>query len=99
MLDNGSTNSLIHSRCLRPLTITPFFEEDEHIITTASGLFDTTITVLLHNLCIPEFANHLYIVSTKAHIFDAPCRYDFILGREFIRHIGTSFCFATEATK
>ena len=72
LLGSGSTNSLIHTRCLSLLTIIPFSWEHKHIATTASGSFDTLRRVLLHNLRMPEFTNHHCIVSTKAHVFDAP---------------------------
>jgi len=64
---------------------------------STNGTFDTSRSVLLDEIRLPEFANNRCIKGVQARIFDYPtCQYDIILGRDFLRAAGIKLCFSTD---
>ena len=56
LLDGGSSGTLINKRAI-PRGAAPSKSPRSHITTTASGSFDTSLTVGLKNIRLPEFSN------------------------------------------
>ena len=55
---------------------------------TMAGTFKSNQEVSIGDLILPEFHRSRRIDGVKARIFNAPCRYDLILGRDTLRKIG-----------
>ena len=51
---------------------------------TAAGNFNFSQSVVLTDVHLPEFARSLQIDSMVAYVFDAPCKYDMIIGRNWM---------------
>jgi len=83
LLDSGSTTTLINKRAL-PFGTIPIRSKHKVITTTASGSFNTTEYVIMKNIKLQEFGN-CTIDKQQARLFNSPnCRYDLILGRNFL---------------
>ena len=54
------------------------------ISNTAAGSYQTKQYVYLEKVYLPEFHRHRTIDTIKAYVFDAPCNYDIILGRDVL---------------
>ena len=99
LLDGGSSGSLINKRAI-PRGAVPSKSVRSHITTTASGSFDTSLTVGLKNIRLPEFSNSRRIEGWNCRIFDSKaCQYDIIIGRDFMRHIGIDHFFSTDTIR
>ena len=98
LFDSGSTGTLIHSRCL-PSGAVPALSAQQRITTTASGSFDTSRSVVLQDIRLPEFTNHSVIDGVEARVFDADSRFDLILGRDFLTNAGLDVCFSDNTVK
>ena len=96
LLDTGSTNTLIQQRCIPP-GARPKVSQFKSITTTANGTFDTSTVIQLQTIQLPEFVNGRYVDGIEeARLFDQrDCRYDVILGRDFLRKAGIKFCCKT----
>ena len=95
LYDSGSDGSLINGRTL-PKGVVPIVSEKQQVTTTANGTVDTSRSVWLEEIRLPEFANNRCVKGVQAKIFDSPtCRYDVILGRDFLRAAGIKLCFSS----
>ena len=95
LYDSGSDGILINTRAV-PLGATPTFSANKQITTMANGTFDTPRSVWLDQIRLPEFTNSRCIKGVQAKLFDSStCRYDVILGRDFLRAAGIRLCFNT----
>ena len=70
LLDGGSSGSLINKRAI-PRGAVPSKSTKSHITTTASGSFNTSLTVGLKNIRLPEFSNGQRIEGWNCRIFDS----------------------------
>ena len=94
LLDTGSTGTMVQYRCLPP-GATPRTSNEKRITTTINGSFDTSQSIDLTDISLPEFVNGRTINGIDARLFDSPtCRYDIIFGRDFLRKTNMKFCFA-----
>lgn len=87
LFDSGASHSLIHSNCL-PENCVPDVLTQSAQSSTAAGNFDTSRQVILKDIYLPEFDRSKRITGCEARVFDAPCQYDVILGRDFLFNIG-----------
>ena len=55
---------------------------------TIGGSFSSQYVVSLENIVLPEFDRNKRIDHQQVFVFDGPCRYDLILGRDFCRKAG-----------
>jgi hypothetical protein len=93
LFDSGGTNTLIHSKCL-PKGATPVVLKDGPTkLKTIAGDFVSTQSTYLKDLVLPEFDKTGQVEGIVAFIFDAPCNYDVILGRDFLRKAGIDLSF------
>ena len=81
LFDTGSNISLLNASCL-PVGISPDAIAQPRIGITAAGPFESTRTVSLHDLIFPEFSRSKRIPNWTFYIFDTPCPYDVIFGRD-----------------
>ena len=83
LLDSGSSGTLINKRAL-PFGTLPIRSKHQVLTTTANGSFDTTEYIIMKNIKLQEFGNYT-IDKQEARLFHSPnCRYDLILGRDFL---------------
>lgn len=82
LMDTGSSISMIHRKCLPP-GCTPQRCSSRSAQTTA-GAFEINQKVQLSHLTFPEFSNGLVTTLLTMFVFDAPCRYDMIVGRDWL---------------
>jgi hypothetical protein len=65
-------------------------------IGTHAGSYTSSEMVVLHNLRLPELDKNCNVDQQKAQIFDADsCRYDVILGAEFLSKTGIDVKYST----
>ena len=74
---------MIQSSCL-PVGTTPSLLPHRVRTQTTAGTFDTSRYVDLQGLILPEFDKQKQVALVQAFLFNAPCRYDVILGRDFL---------------
>ena len=99
LLDGGKSGSLINKRAM-PKGAVATKSNRSHITTTALGLFDTSLTVGLKNIRLPEFSNGRKVDGWNCRIFDSSaCQYDMIIGRDFMRHIDIDHFFSTDTIR
>ena len=99
LFDGGSSGTLLNRRCLPPGAC-PSRSERRQITTTASGSFDTSLSVTMRNVSLPEFSNGRRLEAVSTRLFDAPnCQYDIIVGRDFLRLAGISMSWETNEIK
>ena len=92
-LDTGSTGTMIQTRALPP-SVVPTISTEKRITTIANGSFDTSKSVELRNIQLPEFVYGCVVGGVETRLFHSPeCRYDVIFGRDFLRSAQMKFCF------
>lgn len=79
LMDTGSSTTLIHRSALPPGCVPEQIERQ--VMETAAGTFTISQRVQLFHLSLPEFSSSLHL---WVYVFDAPCQYDMIVGREWI---------------
>ena len=84
LLDTGGSHTMIHARVL-PKGATPSVMETQRNFKTIAGNFATTRSVHLSEIVLPEFDKTRQIDGVSAFVFDQPCAYDIILGRDFMQ--------------
>jgi hypothetical protein len=88
LLDSGSTTTMINRKCL-PKNCQMCKIYNSRKISTLAGSYTLSDMVVLRNLRLPELDKNRNVDQQKALIFDADsCRYDVILGAEFLSKTG-----------
>ena len=97
LLNSSSSGSLINKRAI-PKGDVPTKSNKSHITTTALGFFDTSLTIGLKNIRLPEFSNGRKINGWNCCILfnSTACQYNMILGRDFMQHISINNFFSTD---
>jgi hypothetical protein len=98
LFDTGSTYSFIHRRCLPP-GATPSMLDKPETGETMAGTLQSKLFVRLKDMNFPEFSRTRRFDGFIARVFDTPCRYDIILGRNFLSQFQVDPCFSTGTTK
>ncbi len=97
LLDSGSTTTMINRKCLPRKCQTCKISKSRRIGTLA-GSYTSSEMVVLCNLRLPELDKNRNVDQQKALIFDADsCRYDVILGAEFLSKTGIDVKYSTGA--
>ena len=85
LFDTGASHTVINQAALpsgaTPITTTPINAQ------TTSGQLFTNQLVNLHNVSLPEFTKSIKIQTIQAYVFNTPCRYDIILGRDVLQQL------------
>jgi transposase InsO family protein len=87
LLDSGSTRSFIHRSCL-PKSATPSMSKKPLISNTAAGKLESRTEVRMTGIICPEFTRSKKMDVLTAYVIESPCRYDLILGRDFLEATG-----------
>ena len=96
LLDGDSSGSLINKRSI-PKGAVASRSAKKHTTTTASGNFDSSLSVGVQDIRLPEFSNVRRIEGWNLRVFNSTaCQYDMILGRDFMQHIGIDNFFSTD---
>jgi hypothetical protein len=96
LLDPGSNVTFIHRRTLPPGAV-PLVLSTQATGNTIAGTFNSKNEVWLDDIILPEFTRSRHIKTQRALVFDTPCPYDVILGRDFLRHTGIDVKFSTNS--
>ena len=83
LFDTGSDISFINSSCLPKGTVPRILATSSRGL-TAAGLFSSKRLVTLKEIVLPEFTRSKHISAWDFYLFDAPCPYDILIGREFL---------------
>ena len=84
LLDTGGSHVMIRKAAL-PHDTRLYNDDEDKAFRTTQGTFKPLGFVHLHDLALPEFSHTRRFTNVKAYVFDAPARYDIILGRNFLR--------------
>lgn len=84
LLDTGGSHVMIRKAAL-PNDTQVYSDHEGKAFRTTQGTFKPLGFVYLHDLALPEFSHTRRFTTVKAYVFDAPARYDIILGRNFLR--------------
>jgi transposase InsO family protein len=93
LFDSGSNISLLNTSCL-PADTTPIMLPASSGF-TASGVLEANRAVKLHDLILPEFTRSKRIPEWQFTLFDTPCPFDIIFGRDFLSALKIDPCFST----
>jgi hypothetical protein len=97
LLDSGSTTTMINRKCLPRNCQTCEISKNRKMETLA-GSYTSSEMVVLRNLRLPELDKNCNVDQQKALIFDADsCRYDVILGADFLSKTGIDVKYSTGA--
>ena len=95
LFDTGGSHTIISRRAL-PKGAVPTQLQNPIKTNTSAGTYDTKQYVYLENTYLPEFDRHKSIDTIKAHVFEAPCNYDIILGRDILSHFKIDIKYSTQ---
>ena len=93
MFDSGGSHTMTHSRCLPPGATPSLLQHGTTNFQTVAGLLASNRQVFLSDIKFPEFDKTKRISGATAHVFDSECKYDMIIGRDFLHKIGLNICF------
>ena len=94
LFDPGSTKTLIKKSAI-PAAATPIPIQEKRKINTIAGSMCSEELIRLNGLRLPEFDKNRQIEGIKALIFDSKCKYDIILGADFLNMIGLDIKYST----
>jgi hypothetical protein len=95
LLDSGSTTTMIN-RKFHPRNCQACKISNSRKISTLAGSYTSSEMVILRNLRLPELDKNRNVDQQKAPIFDADsCRYDVILGADFLSKTGIDVKYST----
>jgi hypothetical protein len=87
LFDPGSTATLINCKCLpKHCKANPIKQERK--INTLAGSCESKDMVVMRNLRLPELDENCIIDRKKALVFNGQCKYDVILGADFLSKSG-----------
>ena len=86
LLYSGSSKTLIHRSALPKAIVT--VPINGATLTTLAGKMSATEMVTMRDFRLPEFDKNRRIEEQKALVFNTPCRYDIILGTDFLSKAG-----------
>ena len=93
LFNSGGSHTMIHEIAL-PLNVSPVLSQlGRQKMQTVAGLFETNREVQLQEIILPEFDKTKQIDGQTAHVFNSPCNYDIILGRDFLSKAGITLNF------
>ena len=93
LLDSGASGSWINKASL-PHNVVPTIV-DTVTGKTMAGEFTSNRQVRLQQFVLPEFSKHRVMPELVARVFEQPCRYDLILGRDALDRFGFILDFAS----
>ena len=70
-------------------------DPDRTLLCTLAGVYTPLGKVIIKQMCLPGFDKSRIITEHKFNIFKQECRYDVILGRDFLSKIGVNLKYDT----
>ena len=99
LLDPGSTKSYIKESKI-PVGATPRLHRDAQEATTLSGAAVSNRSVILQELCFPEFTRSLRVQSHEFWVHgNYNVRYDAIIGRDLLTQLKIDICYSDGTMK
>jgi hypothetical protein len=87
LFDSGSTSTWFHERMLPNGAVPAMGSRVD--CATAAGILSSKRAVYMKDIVMPDFVRTRHIDGITAHVFGAAdCRYDVILGRDYLSNIG-----------
>ena len=86
VFDSGGSHTMIHRSSL-PLG-TQAVKTEAQRCQTIAGIHTSSETVRLRDCHLPEFSKTKTLHGKIAQVFDSPCNYDVIMGRDWLHDIG-----------
>ena len=96
LFDSGGSHTMIDSSCL-PVGVNPTLLPNPTQMQTIAGSINTNRYVRLSEISLPEFDRSKIIDGNVALVFDSPCQYDMIVGRDFLQKIDLKLNFDTKS--
>ena len=87
LLDTGSNVSLAHARVL-PEGAKMDVLTEKKLVSTAAGPMAPKGLLTIDGLRLPEFDRNAVIETHQFQVFSADCRFDLILGMDFMKKVG-----------
>ncbi|KAL7530913.1 LOW QUALITY PROTEIN: hypothetical protein ACHAXR_008651, partial [Thalassiosira sp. AJA248-18] len=87
LFDSGGTKTMIHRRALPP-GVNPMLLTERMTMSTLAGVYESGGKVMLSRLRLPELDKNRIVDKQEALVFNSPCRYDIILGSDFLLKSG-----------
>ncbi len=98
LLDSGSTTTLINKRCL-PRKCQPCPISQSRMVNRLAGSYLSSAMVVIRSLRLPELDKNRNIYQQKGLIFESEtCKYDVILGADFLTKTGIDVKHSTGTT-
>jgi hypothetical protein len=95
LLDSGSTMTVINKRCL-PKNCKTRKTAKDRMVNTLAGSYNTSEMVVMCNLRLPELDKNRNVDQQKALVFESKtCKYDVILGADFLTKAGIDVKYST----
>ncbi|KAG7345551.1 reverse transcriptase RNA-dependent DNA polymerase [Nitzschia inconspicua] len=94
LADSGGSHCLVKSDKIP--TGVEIIKEPGRRFNTTQGNFNPIGYVNLKDVSFPEFSHTRRLPNLKCYVFDAPCRYDLIIGRDTLRDCGMMIDFGHE---
>jgi len=91
LLDTSSTSTMI-SRSVLPKDIQPKKLQSRKAVAMLASMRTATEMVWTRGIKWPEFEKNRQIDKQKCLVFDEKCRYDVILGADFLTKAGIDMC-------
>eukprot|EP00957_Ditylum_brightwellii_P053376 4045829-Ditylum_brightwellii.AAC.2 len=92
LFDSGGSHIMISGKALSP-GMNPMMLEHKRMTNTLAGTLHTNREVILSKMVLPKFDRSKCIDEINAFVFDKPCHYNTILGRDFLNKSGIVFNF------
>jgi len=94
LFDSGSRRTMIHQRAL-PKGAVPQLLEKPTEMSTLAGTHTVKGAVRMKQIHLPELDKSRIIDGQDCLVFNSDCRYDMILGQDFLRKTGIDLRFST----
>ena len=94
LFDSGGAKTMINQRAL-PSECQPRYIGNQAPMRTTAGVFHPKSVVWIRGMRLPEFNKNIIIQEQKAFVFESECRYDVILGSDFLRMTGIDILYST----
>ena len=86
LFDSGGSRSMIHKRALPGGARVD--QTGKQVFNTLAGAYASQGSVKLNGMRLPAFDKNRVIATHQFEVFDADCRFDIILGADFLEKIG-----------
>ena len=94
LFDSGGSKSMCHRRIL-PMGARIDQPRTRSLMRTLAGTYAPLGTVQMKGMRLPAFDKHRVIEEHQFHVFESDCRYDVILGGDFLEKIGMNLLYKT----